>query len=142
MRITPVRSLEGSLVASATRKVTRTSSTVSAPVPESVGVTLITLPSWVTVADPRTCGLPTNVISPPVSAKGFVTHRVKSKDTALPTRPSRSTISETVMGGLVDAITVTGMVMFTGSVEPSWTWTITEPVEPTGVPFGTETLSS
>ena len=118
-RITPVRSLEGSFVASATRKVTRTSSTVSAPVPESVGVTFMTLPSLVTVADPRTCGLPTRVISPPVSANGLVTHRVRSKEAVLPTRPSRSTISEIVMGGRVEAITVTGMVMLTGSVEPS-----------------------
>jgi len=49
---------------------------------------------------------------------------------------------EIVMGGRVEAITVTGMVMLTGSVEPSWTWTTIEPVEPTGVPLGTETLSS
>ena len=100
------------------------------------------LPSALTVADPRTWGLPTRVISPPESAKGFVTSLDRSKETGFPTLPSRSTTSETVIGGRVDAITVTGMVMFTGSVDPSCAWTTTEAEAPTGVPVGTEMVSS
>ena len=105
-------------------------------------MTVIASPLAVTVALPATLGSPTSSRSPPWSANGLVTTSARVNVVATPTRPSGSVMSVTDISGRVERVTVTGSVICSGSVLPSWTETTMLPVVPTGVSAGTETARS